>query len=368
MLRATLALLSFLGVAASVLAWTPLASAQQPDADEIRERHEKFRKLFGEGMEELQAKKLDEAIEKFKRCYELMPGIPASAYNVACGYSLKNNQIEALRWLAVAINGGFYDFGHIERDRDLDNVRSSPAYRPLIESTKAAIDSQIVTVTYAPPKLNKTKKVPLVIALHGYGDTAESFLDNWKGLADSRGLIVTVPQGTLKVTKQGGYAYAAELAKRGVLKAYREALRAHNIDRTRVYIAGFSQGGELARRTALASPHLFAGVIAVSVDFERDIWIAERLRDLQLERGHVLDLYAIHGEYAIDSLLGAKRAVRDHRDAGFESKLERFQGSLGWPREKTAALEAAIDWCDEQAKARAAKVPAQPPPADTDDF
>src|SRR5262249_46306055 len=52
-------------------------------------------------------------------------------------------------------------------------------------------------VAYVPASYTPSSEVPLVVALHGAGDTALNYLSIvWKGNADANGFIVIAPEGS----------------------------------------------------------------------------------------------------------------------------------------------------------------------------
>ena len=54
-------------------------------------------------------------------------------YNLACIYSLQNNIDKALHYFDRSINSGYRDLPHITEDTDLDNIRSLPAFKTIVE-------------------------------------------------------------------------------------------------------------------------------------------------------------------------------------------------------------------------------------------
>ncbi|KAL8170900.1 hypothetical protein V2J09_022704 [Rumex salicifolius] len=80
--------------------------------------------------------KYDTALEKFESVLGLKPTLDESAvasYNVACCYS-KLNQIQAgLSALEEALKSGYEDFKRIRTDPDLENIRKSNEFDPLMK-------------------------------------------------------------------------------------------------------------------------------------------------------------------------------------------------------------------------------------------
>ncbi len=76
----------------------------------------------------------DEAVEVMNKALSLTrPEYKDGAYyNMACLYSLMGEVGTSLDYLKDCLNLGYRDFTHIRRDTDLDNIRKSPDFEPLV--------------------------------------------------------------------------------------------------------------------------------------------------------------------------------------------------------------------------------------------
>jgi phospholipase/carboxylesterase len=120
---------------------------------------------------------------------------------------------------------------------------------------------------------------PTILALHGWGASAFDLM----GLAPYLGggnFLVICPQGPLQVPLgvEGAVGYgwfplsAVQPATEGpiedatalVERFLDAALERYPIDKRKLVLVGFSQGGVLAYRVALAAPRRFAGLAALS--------------------------------------------------------------------------------------------------------
>jgi polyhydroxybutyrate depolymerase len=110
---------------------------------------------------------------------------------------------------------------------------------------------------------------PLVIVLHGrFGDGAgmEEY-SQFDRVADAEGFIVAYPDGVGGEWNftQGISGYADAQDDIAFLNTLIDEIAAeHEIDLTRVYLAGFSNGGFMAQRVACENPARFAGFASVS--------------------------------------------------------------------------------------------------------
>lgn len=94
----------------------------------LQGQQDEYSQLCRKGMEALQAKDYDKAIDIYKKLVEVKPEDPFNYYNIACAYSMKNDVDAALVWFERAIELGFPDLDHIQRDRDLDNIRHTEKF------------------------------------------------------------------------------------------------------------------------------------------------------------------------------------------------------------------------------------------------
>lgn len=177
--------------------------------------------------------------------------------------------------------------------------------------------------------------LPTLIALHGFGAHAQDLLGLQPSICDGR-LLMLCPQAPHTIEAgnpgyswsgtppgSGGSAEGIAAAAEGVL-AFIEAATAHYpIDPERIALLGFSQGGMVATRVALAAPGRFAGLALLSTHTaERSVGTlvpvagAERLpvlvqhgehdQQIAVEEGHetverlrALGLDPVYHEYAM---------------------------------------------------------------------
>ena len=130
------------------------------------------------------------------------------------------------------------------------------------------------------PPDNKSRPMPLVIALHGGGGTGSRMekltKDGFNRLSDKEGFIVVYPDGIEKhwndgrsVKAAGWRAHKENVDDVGFISAMIEHLvKEQNVDPERVYITGVSNGALMASRLAcektekIAAIALVAGTIA----------------------------------------------------------------------------------------------------------
>ena len=131
---------------------------------------------------------------------------------------------------------------------------------------------------YIPSTLPRSAKVPLVIALHGIGDTILQFSGG--GLeyySDTAHFLLVVPQALRDprsgaATWNSGATFQGMVLNGGVddvgfIKALIDTLSLQrNIDQDRIYICGFSMGGFMAYRLACELSDRVAAIASVAGD------------------------------------------------------------------------------------------------------
>ena len=68
-------------------------------------------------------------LEIDQKLAELCPEEPTVFYNLACSYSLLNDVELALENLKRAVDFGYDDFRHLQRDGDLENLRKDDRFQ-----------------------------------------------------------------------------------------------------------------------------------------------------------------------------------------------------------------------------------------------
>lgn len=118
---------------------------------------------------------------------------------------------------------------------------------------------------------------PTVVALHGWGASAMDLLGLAPYLAGGR-FLVLCPQGRIEVPlgPMSGYGWfpltmgappdasAFAAGVNATMRFIDAAARRYPIDRNKLVVLGFSQGGVIAYALALREPARFAGLVALS--------------------------------------------------------------------------------------------------------
>ena len=125
---------------------------------------------------------------------------------------------------------------------------------------------------------------PTIVAIHGFGASALDLLGLAPYIADGRFMVIC-PQGPMEVPigPTRGYAWfpirmgaapdrgAIDDANKIVTEFLNAALKKYPVDRKKLAVLGFSQGGMMACRLALRNPSRFAALVALSTYFPPEL-------------------------------------------------------------------------------------------------
>jgi polyhydroxybutyrate depolymerase len=129
---------------------------------------------------------------------------------------------------------------------------------------------------YTPPDTELAGPVPLVLALHGSGNSAESLVDSseFDEAADAGGFIVAYPQA-VGISWHAGFCCTTGRGDPGADVRFLDELitdvaSVRRIDEKRVYAVGVSAGGIMAYRLGCDLSGRFAGVGAIAATMALD--------------------------------------------------------------------------------------------------
>ena len=135
---------------------------------------------------------------------------------------------------------------------------------------------------HVPVAYDSTAPFPVVLMLHGSGGNGERFynISGWKEVGEDQNIITVFPSssqypcvfddGIKKRNAEKWSSYDLELCDGGTpaddvkfLSQLTEELKQkYNVDKTRIYMVGFSNGGEMSSRTSIELSNKLAAVVA----------------------------------------------------------------------------------------------------------
>ena len=211
-------------------------------------------------------KKRDCAVAVCKAAY-------TGSIRVASGIESALRTRRGVAWLLTAAAAGAVLSAALGSPAD-----SAPPFRP--GTHKVMINQRVSGVrrsyyVHVPAGHDGTIPLPVVVALHGAFSTARKFEleSGFSLMADREGFLVVYPQGIglgdfFRHWNSGhccGKARKMNLDDVGfALAAVDDVAKRNPVDRTRLYVAGFSNGGMLAYRIAAEHSDVVAAVAIVS--------------------------------------------------------------------------------------------------------
>ena len=140
-----------------------------------------------------------------------------------------------------------------------------------------------------PPDYHPGRHWPLLVALHGSGETLKDHADKWSKAAAEHGYILLLPLWELGGPK-AGYAYSPK-EHDAVLDAIQETKKAFSIDSDKVFLFGYEAGANAAFDIGLSHPDHFAGIMPMSGGsfyFAQAYW----------RNAQNVPFYVVNGDYA----------------------------------------------------------------------
>ena len=133
---------------------------------------------------------------------------------------------------------------------------------------------------YMPDNLNESSSIPVLFALHGYGSSAARHLDytNYFSIADENNLIVVYPQGASTASLSahwnvGGWTSKSPIKDLDFFNTLINLIKLKiQIDETRIYSSGMSNGGYMSYHLACNLSEKFAAIASVTGSMTNDTY------------------------------------------------------------------------------------------------
>ncbi|MCK4873078.1 MAG: alpha/beta hydrolase fold domain-containing protein [Phycisphaerales bacterium] len=340
MARRTISLLMVLACVLASIVTTEHAVAQPTETRDVRSVLDAFGEAYAE-------QDWPHAIELGIEADSLRPNDATIQYNLACVYALNGGVDPATDWLRKAAASGFTHAALVEQDTDLDAIRDRLEYAEALAVIKKNRETDLAELeekftehdllVFLPEKYDPEKPAPLIIALHGYGGTAAGYPTYWREAAGEVGAILVAPQAVRRVAGAGYNWGRVEEANLFVRITLRRMSEDYSIDRDRVILTGFSQGGYIAYSLGVQHPEQFVGVVPMAGPYIRRLDKPKKVTDDDLPR-----FYFMVG--ARDALADqCRQTFRDFDEAGYDVKLRVYPGvGHTFPRQRTAELRRAL--------------------------
>ncbi len=214
---------------------------------------------------------------------------------------------------------------HMKPPSDTPAPKEKPGYYEL-EVAGLAKEPPVRYVVQLPPEYDPYRRYPAVVTLNGSGTTPEQQVDWWAGAwtpggwrggqASRHGYIVIAPDWT--ATHQKQYQFSAR-EHAAVLNCLRDACRRFSVDTDRVFLSGFSIGGDAAWDIGISHPDLWAGVIPIAASTGK--YIA-----LYWENAERLPTYFVCGELDSGRMSTNARDLDRYLARGYNCTVVEFLG------------------------------------------
>jgi hypothetical protein len=126
------------------LLWAQATPTQQME-EFINQKGDGFNKSY----DSRDTKSFNSLLNEYLVIYEKLPADDKKQYtyllgniyyNLTCIYSLLNNKASALTYFRKAIEAGYNDYGHVQNDTDLENIRNEKEFAQLNKKLKSTGD------------------------------------------------------------------------------------------------------------------------------------------------------------------------------------------------------------------------------------
>ena len=124
---------------------------------------------FNKSYESRDTKSFNSLLNEYLVIYEKLPADDKKQYtyllgniyyNLTCIYSLLNNKSSALTYFRKAIDAGYNDYGHVQTDTDLDNIRKEKDFAELNKKLKQTGDYLSILKRAGKYNLSDNRDIP----------------------------------------------------------------------------------------------------------------------------------------------------------------------------------------------------------------
>lgn len=208
----------------------------------------------------------------------------------------KFRSMAAIILALITVFGCIFSANAVSMDKGIDELKNRFVYAEGPVAGKYSVDYRY----FSPVKENDTQKYPIVVWLHGMGDGAyegaqveKSNVAYWASdefqsrFAPSGGAFIFAARSR----EENGIYWSNEMLEplRAAIDDFIAKNKA-NVDLTRIYVGGYSMGGKMTLKMAVAYPEMFAAAFpicpawapsddAVKLISDMPIWITSSTRD-----------------------------------------------------------------------------------------
>jgi pimeloyl-ACP methyl ester carboxylesterase len=223
-----------------------------------------------------------------------------------------------------------------------DPAEPGTAVAPGVEERQTQVpwtqNKPVPYVLQLPPEYRPTRPYPVLIVLHGGGETPREALTNWSAEAARQGYILAAPDWG----GAGGYNYTTD-EHNCVTELVKDLRRRYAIDSDRLFLTGYGDGATMAFDVGLSHPDLFAGIVPVNGRPRRST-VAYYWHNAQY-----LPFYIVAGELAGDAVSLNRQPFENWMNKGYPSLMTIYKGRPMEPF--IGEIPFAFDWMNRKRRA-----------------
>lgn len=270
-----------------------------------------------------------------------------SLYNLACSYGLLKKPELSAQFLELAVNAGYDNWDFIKADTDFNNVKNDPAFKEKWNSIKKSLDeigNSLGELNYVksqsihkarihyPINYDKTKKYTVLIALHGFGGSADRISRRFKDFKNEKYVFISIQAPYHVRFSNDGFSWALgnpgdelnDFTSNSTVQYIRDAVLTYKemFNSNDVYLIGFSQGARFSYMAGIKNYDIIKGIACFGGLLSRDY-----LKEEGLKKGKSLKVLIGHG--TDDQIIGFDEALRAKAildTYGYDYELYEFDG------------------------------------------
>ncbi len=197
-----------------------------------------------------------------------------------------------------------------------------------------------VAIQHLPIGFNPSKRYPVIIALHGKGQTARHAFNAWQEVADDLQMILLCPKGS---NFNQGYT-RKPIDDRKIFMDFLHYLdQKYRIDTSKSFLAGFSRGGNFAIETGVLYPNKFPNIICL-FGFYNDLLTEEIKKSRNRALYKRARFYFMTGKTDVtrESLERGAKILNEH---GIKTKVKVFPNLYhSYPSNLGAEIKVIKEW------------------------
>lgn len=267
-------------------------------------------------------------------------------YNLACCYGLMDEAELAAKFLKRSARAGYEDVEHMKNDPDFNSVKEDAYFAAVLDTLDEKIgkrnelkgkqvwiqgNSYKKCRLHFPEDYDSTRAYPLLIGMHGWGDTPDNFIFIWNRFENPQFIYAALqaPYPFYSGGKDLGYSWfiwdndesftkhTVEMTTDYVESTIKRLM--NDYPTSDVYLMGFSQGAYMSLSTGILNSDKVKGAIVFGG------WLEEKFDDNTLAAGKQLRVFMGHGkEDRVVKFADAEKAVTRLNEHGYDVTFDQY--------------------------------------------